>query len=224
MIPLADHFEGREMALCRGIEYVPNIWAIVPLKSLNRSKSRLSPVLSIEQREALSREMFERTLKTLKQVKRITGILVVSRDAAMLALARSYKVQTLQENGAPELNASLTRATQVVLDLKADSVLIVAGDIPLLQTNDIEAILELADDTPAMVIATDRRREGTNVMLVHPPGLFPYSYGKDSRLKHIAAARQAGATIHLYDSPTSALDVDRQEDLDLYRERLLEEK
>jgi 2-phospho-L-lactate guanylyltransferase len=203
---------------------VPNIWAIVPLKSLNRSKSRLSPVLSIEQREALSREMFERTLKTLNQVKRIAGILVISRDAAMLALARSHKVQTLQESGAPELNTSLTRATQAVLDLKADSVLIVAGDIPLLQTTDVEAILALADDTPTMVIATDRRREGTNVMLVHPPGLFPYAYGKDSRLKHIAAARQAGATIHLYASPTSALDIDIPEDLDLYRERLLDEK
>jgi 2-phospho-L-lactate guanylyltransferase len=200
---------------------VTNIWAIVPLKPLNRSKSRLAPVLDIEQREALSREMFVRTLKTLKQVKHIAGILVVSRDTAALALARSFDVQTLQESGAPELNASLTRATQAVLDLNANGVLIVASDIPLLQANDMEAMLELATATPVTVIATDRRQDGTNAMLVRPPGLFPYTYGTGSCQKHIAAAKEAGAEIHLYESPTLALDVDIPADLDLYRERLM---
>ena len=198
-----------------------NIWAIVPLKPLNRSKSRLAPVLDIEQREALSREMFVRTLKTLKKVKGIAGILVVSRDTAALALARSYDVQTLQESGAPELNASLTRATQAVLDLNANGVLIVASDIPLLQAEDLEAMIQLASTPPVTVVATDRRQDGTNVMLVAPPGLFPYAYGKGSCRKHIEAAKAAGAEIHEYDSPALALDVDIPSDLDLYRERLM---
>jgi len=200
---------------------VTNIWAIVPLKPLNRSKSRLAPVLDIAQREALSREMFVRTLKTLKQVKHIAGILVVSRDTAALSLARSYEVQTLQESGAPELNASLTRATQAVLDLNANGVLIVASDIPLLQADDMEAMLELANTSPVTVIATDRRHDGTNAMLVRPPGLFPYAYGIESCQKHVAAAREAGADVHMYDSATVALDVDIPADLDLYRERLM---
>jgi len=200
---------------------VTNIWAIVPLKPLNRSKSRLAPVLGIEQREALSREMFVRTLKTLKQVKTIAGILVVSRDTAALSLARSLEVQTLQESGAPELNASLTRATQAVLDLNANGVLIVASDIPLLQVEDMEAMLELADSAPVTVIATDRRQDGTNAMLVRPPGLFSYAYGKGSCQKHIRAAKEAGAEVHQYNSPTLALDVDIPADLDLYRERLM---
>jgi len=200
---------------------VKNIWVIVPLKPLNRSKSRLAPVLNIAQREALSREMFERTLVTLKQVKNIGGILVVSRDTAALALARSFEVQTLQESGAPELNASLTRATQAVIDLNANGVLIVASDIPLFQAEDIDAMIEMADSAPSVVIATDRRRDGTNAMLVRPPGLFPYAYGPGSLHKHVEAGEKAGAEIHMYDSSTLALDVDIPEDLDLYRERLM---
>lgn len=198
-----------------------NIWVIVPLKPLNRSKSRLAPVLNIAQREALSREMFERTLVTLKKVKNIAGILVVSRDTAALALARNYQVQTLQESGTPELNASLTRATQAVIDLNANGVLIVASDIPLLQAEDIDAMIEMADTTPSVVIGTDRRRDGTNAMLVRPPGLFSYAYGPGSLHLHVEAAKQAGAEIHLYDSNTLALDVDIPADLDLYRERLM---
>ena len=58
---------------------IVNIWAIVPVKPLNRSKSRLAPVLDGKQREALSRQMLEQTLGTLNQVVGIGGILVISR-------------------------------------------------------------------------------------------------------------------------------------------------
>ena len=73
-----------------------NIWAIVPLKPLNRTKSRLSPVLSQAQRERLSKQIFVNTLITLKKVRGIGGVLVVSRDTAALALARQHEVQTVQ--------------------------------------------------------------------------------------------------------------------------------
>jgi 2-phospho-L-lactate guanylyltransferase (CobY/MobA/RfbA family) len=51
--------------------------------------------------------------------------------------------------------------------------------------------------------------------------LFSYAYGPGSLHKHVEAAEQAGAEVHLYDSDTLALDVDIPEDLDLYRERLM---
>lgn len=199
-----------------------NIWAIVPVKPLNRSKSRLSPVLSIKQRETLSKEMLERTLMTLKQVKSIRGIVVISRDTAALAFARQLEVQTLQESGAPELNDSLTRATQVVSSWNAGGVLVVASDIPLMQPDDIEKMVEMASSAPVVVIAADRRREGTNALLVCPPSMIPYRFGEGSFQLHIQEARAAGIEVRIHDSPTLALDVDVPADLDLYREMLLQ--
>jgi 2-phospho-L-lactate guanylyltransferase len=201
---------------------VKNIWAIVPVKPLNRSKSRLSPVLSIKQRETLSKEMLERTLMTLKQVKSIRGIVVISRDTAALAFARQLEVQTLQESGAPELNDSLTRATQVVSSWNAGGVLVVASDIPLMQPDDIEKMVEMASSAPVVVIAADRRREGTNALLVCPPSMIPYRFGEGSFQLHIQEARAAGIEVRIHDSPTLALDVDVPADLDLYREMLLQ--
>ena len=199
-----------------------NIWAIVPIKPLNRSKSRLSPVLNIEQREILSREMLDRTLGILKQVETISDILVVSRDTAALKNIRQYGVQTLQESGAPELNDSLTRATQVVGSWNASAVLIVASDIPLLEVSDIENMIGLAEHAPAVVIATDRHQNGTNVMLVSPPGLISYRYGEGSFHRHMEESRARGVEPLLFESPTVALDVDIPEDFDLYRQMLAE--
>lgn len=199
-----------------------SIWAIVPVKPLNRSKSRLAPVLDIKQREALSREILERTLRTLTGVPGIGGVIVVSRDTAALSLARRFNAQTLQESGNPELNASLTFATAAATGFNPSGVLLLASDIPLMQPADIEQMLALARYSPAVVIAADRRHEGTNAMLVRPPGLFPYQFGEGSLQRHIDAAEAASATVHVYTSPTMGLDVDVPADLDLYREMLVE--
>lgn len=200
-----------------------NIWAIVPVKPFNRSKSRLSSVLSPKQREALSRQMMEQTLKTLKLVDEISGIMVVSRDQAALALARhQYNAQTLQESGNPELNEALTRATQmVVATLNARSVLVIASDVPLLTADDVRGLIAQSDSI-GVVIAPDRRKDGTNAMLVRPPSLIPYRFGIGSFQKHIDETRETGIEPKFFESPTLALDIDVPADLDLYRDMLLE--
>lgn len=197
-----------------------NIGAIVPIKPLHRSKSRLSPVLNSQQREALSRQMLEQTLQTLKRVEDISGVLVVSRDPAALALARRMGVNTLQESGAPELNSSLMRATQVAAAWNAVGVLVVASDIPLMQAEDIAAMIDMAIYPPTMVIAPDRHRTGTNALLMAPPALFPFQFGEGSFQKHISEAKRSGATVHIYESPTIEFDLDTPSDLILYRELL----
>lgn len=201
------------------------IWAIVPVKPLNRSKSRLSPVLTGKQRETLSKQMLELTLKTLKQVEAISGVLVISRDTAALSLARRFKVQTVQESGTPELNDALARATNVVMSWNAKACLVLASDIPLMTPQDIEALIQFStQQTEGIVVATDRRQDGTNALLIKPPGLIPYRYGEHSFKRHIEEAKAIGTSIHVYESPTLALDVDMPEDLDTYRKIINERK
>jgi 2-phospho-L-lactate guanylyltransferase len=197
-----------------------NIWAIVPLKPLNRTKSRLSPVLSQAQRERLSKQIFVNTLTTLKKVQGIGGVLVVSRDTGALALARHHEVQTVQESGAPELNDALTRATEVVRLWNAQGVLIVPADIPLLRVRDLENMLELSNGEPEIIIAPDRYERGTNALLVRPPGLIPYRYGGASYPRHVAEAKAVGAAVQVYRSFNLGLDLDTPIDLEEYRETM----
>ncbi|MEP7293965.1 MAG: hypothetical protein ABI835_19415, partial [Chloroflexota bacterium] len=89
-----------------------SIWAIIPVKPLSRGKSRLSDVLSPEERQQLSERLFRHVLTAVNDTPQVAGTLVISRDPRALAIARDMSAHTVQESGAPELNNALMRATQ----------------------------------------------------------------------------------------------------------------
>ena len=64
------------------------IWAIVPVKPLRDSKSRLAHILSADQRAELTGQMLGRVLDVLGIVTAVTRTMVVSRDPAVLKIAR----------------------------------------------------------------------------------------------------------------------------------------
>jgi 2-phospho-L-lactate guanylyltransferase len=190
-------------------------WAIVPVKPLRRGKSRLSGVLSQEARTALNHYLLSNTLEILATIPEIEYSLVISRDPEALTIAREYGARTIQEQGSPQLNLALTRATMVAFSHSVQGVLIMPADLPLLTAQDIHEVVKRADDPPVVVITPDRHRRGTNAMLVAPPGLIHYEYGPDSFQKHCLQARRAGARLEICERGTVALDIDFPEDLEL---------
>lgn len=193
-----------------------NVWAIVPVKPLNRAKSRLAGVLSPEVREQLAMAMLSHTLTTLEESRAVGGVLVISRDSRALVLARKYGAKTVQESGAPELNSALQRAGQVIASWNAQASLVLPADLPLLAPTDVGEIVELGRYQQSVVIVPDRAGEGTNAILMHPPGLFSFMFGPASFQRHLAAANAAGATVHVYRSERVMLDLDTPDDLATY--------
>ncbi len=63
------------------------MWIVLPLKALNPVKSRLASVLSPDQRGFLMRAMIEDVLAALRACPQVEGILMVSRDPNVPALA-----------------------------------------------------------------------------------------------------------------------------------------
>lgn len=196
------------------------LWAIVPVKPLQRGKSRLAGVLTREERANLNRYLLSHTLETLTEIKDIENILVVSRDPAALSLARDYGARTVQEKGSPHLNVALTRATLVAKEYTTRGVLIVPADLPLITPQDVKTMLALAKDPPVVVVAPDRHREGTNALLVCPIGLIEYDFGPGSFNRHCQLAEQVGARLEVVELPSLALDVDLPEDLDWVSEEM----
>jgi 2-phospho-L-lactate/phosphoenolpyruvate guanylyltransferase len=201
-----------------------SVWVLIPVKPLTRAKSRLSPVLSADERTHLAELMLRRTLHVVTRLPQVAGVLVISRDGRVLSLARGLGAHTIQESGTPELNPALMRATQVLTSWRADAVLILPADIPLVNADDLTNIIRLGSNHTVTVIATDANRDGTNVLFVRPPGLFPYAYGQASFERHQQLARLAGATVHVYDSEVLALDLDTPADLEQYQKYVNEGK
>jgi len=195
-------------------------WAIVPVKPLRRGKSRLAGVLTEEERLDLNSQLLIHTVDTLKEIPEIEHVLVVSRDQAALALARAHGARTVQENGAPELNIALTRATIVAKRYATRGVLIIPSDLPMISKEDVYAMLELVKDPPVVVVVPDRKKEGTNALLVCPVGLIEYDYGPNSFERHCQRARQAGARLEICELSSLALDMDVPEDLELVSNEL----
>ena len=160
--------------------------------------------------------MFRHTLEVLTSVQQIAGVMVISRDTEALAIARDYGVHTVQESGTPELNAALLRASQVIGSQGVDGVFVLPADIPFLNAADIQEILHLGRYNMTVVLAPDRNDEGTNALLVNPPGLIPFAFGAGSFRRHMIEADEAGATVKIYRSDQIALDIDVPDDLALY--------
>jgi 2-phospho-L-lactate guanylyltransferase len=164
--------------------------------------------------------MLAHTLDTLTAIPEIEHVLVVSRDQAALALAREYGARTVQENGSPHLNVALTRATVVAKNYATRGVLIIPADLPLITPEDVRVMLERSVDPPVVVVAPNRRHDGTNALLVCPTGLIEYEFGPGSFQRHCERAQNAGARLEICDLPSLALDMDLPEDLELVSETL----
>lgn len=196
------------------------LWAIVPVKPLRRGKSRLSDVLTEDERADLNRRLLAHTLDTLKSIPEIEHVLVISRDPAALALSREHGARTVQEDGAPHLNVALARATVVAQNYATRGILIIPADLPLITPEDVRLMLERVNEPPVVVVAPDRRHQGTNALLVCPAGLIEYDFGPGSFQRHCERARQVGARLEILELPSLALDMDLPEDLDLVGDTL----
>jgi 2-phospho-L-lactate guanylyltransferase len=191
------------------------IWAIVPVKPLRRGKSRLAGLLSEEQRTRLNRFLLEHILSTLNEISEIEHTLVVSRDPAALALTRGMGGRTVLEDGVPQFNTAIQRATIVAQAQGARAVLILPADLPLVEPNDLTTLLMQGDNPPVVVIAPDRRLDGTNCLFINPAGFIEYGYGPGSFQRHSKRATDAGARLEVINSEHLGLDLDLPEDLEM---------
>ncbi len=194
------------------------LWAIVPVKPLRRGKSRLAGTLSEDERTELNRSLLQNTLKTLSELKEVEEVLVISRDPHALTIARNYGARTVREDGQPELNTALKRATVVAQVYATGAVLILPADLPLITAEDIRTLIGRAGEPPAVVIAPDRHGTGTNALLISPSGLIEYDFGENSFQRHCQRAKEAGARLEIVNLPSLGLDLDLPEDLELVRQ------
>ena len=192
-------------------------WAIIPVKPLRLGKSRLSGSISDIERIELNKELLSNTIITLSGISEIEQILVISRDSDVISISRDLGAKTVQENGSPQLNSALTRATIFAQLHSIKGVLILPADLPLITSEDISSLLDKASNPPVVVIAPDRREEGTNALLISPAGIIDYDFGPDSFRKHCDLTVAAGARLEIVNLPSLAFDLDIPEDLTLLR-------
>ena len=195
-----------------------SLWAVVPVKPFRLGKSRLSSMLTEEERFALNSTLYGNTMRSLTACREIERILVVSKDLNVLSIARGFGARTIQEENFSNLNFALHLATRFAVFSGAVRLLIIPADLPLLSSKEIDGIIAKSMNPKQMVICPDRKSDGTNALLVAPADSIEFQYGPGSYLKHIAEAEKVGLQVEIYRSRALELDLDLPEDLEFLKQ------
>lgn len=189
------------------------IAAVVPIKSGAQVKSRLSDVLSADERRGLAMAMAGDVLDVLAQVKALDRRLVITGDEEAGALAVATGAWVMPEPEPVGYRDAAQAAVAELGDEGADSVLCLPADLPLLAPEDVQAVLDALRPAPSVVLAPSRDEGGTNAIAMAPPDLLGLMFGPDSFRRHCGEAKKAGLNPTVLRRPGLALDIDTVDDL-----------
>lgn len=206
-----------------------SVAVVVPLRAFDLGKSRLAERFSPPEREILARAMAEIVVAPRDDsghgAGHDTDWFVVCDDERVAAWAESRGATPIVVS-ASGLNAALLEARDSILvRTAATHVVISHADLPL--ASDLVSIVRdaihvstMSSSSPIVVIAPDRRHDGTNVMIVPRDRLseWEFRYGPGSFAAHREVAARLDLTVSVLDDPRLATDVDTVDDLDLVRD------
>lgn len=188
-------------------------WAVVPLKSPERAKSRLGGVLSPTQRRTLFFALARRMLASLVATRGVDGIMVVTPSGEVDALARDYGARVLRQPDEPGTAGAFAAAVEATATLGLRRLLMISGDLPLVSTSALQRLLELPAPARSVVLVPDARKIGTNALLCAPPDVVAPCFGEASFARHLELARCLQVQAQIHDCEALALDIDVPEDL-----------
>ena len=184
----------------------------MPHRGLEAAKTRLAPSLSPEERIMLASQLLQRVLKVARQVADDVEVISPSRSLAEIVEPSGARLAVQRGLG---LNAGLEQARFQALMDGVETLIILHGDLPNLQPQDIITLLDAlpgADDA-AVTIAPDRAGTGTNGLVLRPPGVIPFRFGVGSFAAHVEEVARAGVPLVAVNRAGLAFDLDTPEDL-----------
>jgi len=173
--------------------------ALIPYKKKN-AKSRLSPALSVREREHFVELMLRDVVGSLRGA----GI-------------SDIDILTTPSNGVPnDLGTNilfseydLNEAINQYLETISEPVLIIMADLPLVSPGHIKEITSTDKD----LVIVPGKGGGTNVLYIRNPRKFYVSYYNSSFLNHCRIAEEMKQSTHIFDSFLLSTDIDEPHDL-----------
>ena len=185
---------------------------LVPVKHLESSKQRLSPLLSPSERFALAEAMLQDVLAALDASRHCGYVTLVSGDARAHRLAEQYGFGMINDPDDSGETGAIEMATRAAIERGAEFTLVLPADIPLITAAEVDELFSAAQPE-GTVLAPSASGRGTNAVLQRPPGLFPLRFGNDSFLPHLAAARATGKPVEVLKLLGIGVDIDEPADL-----------
>ena len=169
--------------------------AFIPFKPVN-PKTRLSCVLSQEERESFARAM-------------LMDVTIAVRDVNCSPVVIGTELFDSEDIQITVRDADLNQTLNSLLPETTGELLIIMADLPLADGESLKRVLATKKD---MAIVPGRGG-GTNVIYLKEPKRFHFDYYGMSFLKHVKIAGDAGLSYDVVDSFRLHTDIDEKEDL-----------
>jgi 2-phospho-L-lactate guanylyltransferase len=187
--------------------------AILPVKRFGLAKQRLAERLGPEQREALAQAMVTDVLGALVISRRLDGVLVITDEPSVVALAEPLGATIEPDRRDAGQSAAVAVGVEHALRNGFERVLMVPGDCPALDRDELDALLDKHAESPSVVIVPDRHGTGTNALLLAPPDVIAPAFGPGSFERHRELADAAGVRCAVARPATLLIDIDTPADL-----------
>jgi len=191
---------------------------LIPVKDPTNAKSRLSDLLSANERRRLAWAMFEDVIRAVVETRTPDRVVLVSSYAPAIERARSLNWDVLIEDSQVSESASVDWASRILSERGFDTVMRLPADLPLVRASDIDEILSIKLESPGALLVPSREGTGTNAIVRTPPALFPSRFGPNSLALHSEEASRVGVVCRVVNNERIALDIDEPSDV----EQLLE--
>jgi 2-phospho-L-lactate guanylyltransferase len=190
------------------------VHAIVPLKSIKKSKTRLSR-LEPGARAKLTVAMLTNVLLALSTAREISDITVVSSDRSVSKIARRYGARFLWEGKAHGLNRAVRMAIRKLEQETNGAVMIIHADLPLLKSGDVTSFLAQSQGSQVAMVPC-KNGTGTNALLLAPPGAIQPAFGGGSYRTHLTLAKRTGLPWKVVRIRGIQFDLDDPQDLSIF--------
>ncbi|MBI2184478.1 MAG: 2-phospho-L-lactate guanylyltransferase [Thaumarchaeota archaeon] len=194
------------------------LYVIIPVKSLTKTKTRLSSIIKPTQRRTLNLLTLKHVMQTIVDSEQVEGTIVVSPDPAVKLICRQHGAIFLQEKSNRGVNAAVAKGVDYCKAQGAAASLVIPSDLPSITTEDIAALAKIAEEPRVVVITPSMRLDGTNILLRKPADIIKTFYDQNSFPAHLQEAKKTGAKLLLYLSKTVMLDLDTGGDIALFLE------
>jgi 2-phospho-L-lactate guanylyltransferase len=181
---------------------------VLPVKSLDDAKARLSPILTPIERAALTLAMLEDALDVTTAIGG-WETWVLSPDEAVLEVAARRGVTALVEQE-PPLGAAIRQAETDAVGRGLDALAVLLPDTPLLTP---AALTRTLHTLGPVVLAPSADERGSNLLLRRPPTAIPARFGPDSFRRHLEGAAGAELPVSVVERPELAFDLDTPDDI-----------
>jgi 2-phospho-L-lactate/phosphoenolpyruvate guanylyltransferase len=195
------------------------IFALLPVKTPQNAKQRLSGFLSAAQREILAQILYKQTLAALCRAEGIDRVAVITSDAEVAEHARRSGALVFDESRQVSHSVSADAACLRAIESGATTVLLVPIDVPLVTPADFTRLAAAARPSPpeaqraGLIVVPSADGTGTNALARTPPNVIESRFGPGSCRAHLDQARAKNVPAEVLRLRGLMFDIDTPEDV-----------